>query len=84
MLQDRNTQFIVNNEDTITRMLKKNLPQGTVPILYDVYTSEIHLDLPDEVRIIQFDDVAIYACGIDRQRNKNLIKEAVNILIDHI
>jgi len=67
--------------------VKKGLPQGAVlsPILYDVYTSEIHLDLPNEVRIIQFaDDVAIYACGLDRQRNKNLIREAVNILANNL
>lgn len=62
-LQDRNPQLIVNNEATITK-IKKDLPQGAVLSLICslyVYTSDIHIDLPKEVKILQLaDNVALY------------------------
>lgn len=83
-LQDRPTQFIVNkDDDTIELMVRKGLPQGAIlsPILYDLYTVEITKNLPENIKVVQFaDDVALYVSGLDRDKNKKDLQEALRIV----
>lgn len=83
----RDTEFIVNSQETCHRRVQGGLPQGAVlsPILYALYTCDITKDLNVGVNSVQFaDDIAIYTTNIDRNLNVDRLEEAVDTLANRL
>lgn len=82
-MYSRETEFLIDSKERTTRTVFKGLPQGAVlsPLLYAIYTSDISEGILEDIKIIQFaDDIAIYTGRHHRQRNKEKLEEAVNII----
>ncbi|XP_071638459.1 uncharacterized protein [Temnothorax longispinosus] len=79
----RTVRSIVNSQEFIERLVFKGLPQGAVlsPALYSLYTGGLCSDLPEGVEAGEFaDDIVLYIRGPNRQRNKTLLQQAVNMI----
>lgn len=60
----REVEFIIDNDNSETRIVNKGFPQGAVisPNLYSIYTASITDNLNKQTEILQFaDDIAIYS-----------------------
>ncbi|XP_071582049.1 uncharacterized protein [Temnothorax nylanderi] len=82
-LYRRKVRFIVNACESIDRYVFRGLPQGAVlsPALYALYTRDLCADLPEGVEAVEFaDDIGLYVRGPNRERNRRLLQQAVNIL----
>lgn len=79
LISDRTLHLTVDNDgmkESISRVAKKGLPQGSVlsPLLYNLYVHDLESNLQPSVSVLQFaDDLLIYV------PNKNVI-EAVSLL----
>lgn len=79
----RNTEFVIDNKESIDRIIFKGLPQGAVlsPILYAIFTGDITENLDEGIKTIQFaDDIAVYTVNRDRNLNKEKLEQAVNTI----
>ncbi|XP_077282774.1 uncharacterized protein LOC143908831 isoform X2 [Temnothorax americanus] len=82
-LYRRKVRFIVNSGEHIDRFVFRGLPQGAVlsPALYSLFTRTLYDALPEGVEMVEFaDNIGMYVSGQDRQRNRLLLEQAVNII----
>lgn len=62
----REMSFFNNNQLKATRHGYRGLAQGSVSLLYNLYTDQIDKCILQEVKIIQYaDDVVVYLLGKD-------------------
>lgn len=82
-LKDRKAQIILNDGTEINKPTNKGLPQGCPlsPILFNIYTSDIHKNSNQLVVLYQFaDDFAIIAMG----PNSTIASNNMNIALQNI
>lgn len=86
-LHFREVKFVVEEDFSIKRTVCKGLPQGAVlsPMLYNLYTCQISVRLPLEVRCVQFaDDIAIWSSSASFDLRRTNIESAFDILYNNL
>ncbi|XP_077257687.1 uncharacterized protein LOC143894890 [Temnothorax americanus] len=76
----------------IETLIALDCPAGIVrfgavlsPVLYSFYTGRVCTDLPEGVQSCEFaDDIGLYVCGPNRQRNREILQLAVNLVADRL
>lgn len=79
-MKERNVEFIIDGDNSISRKVGKGLPQGAVlsPNLYSIYTADIMKNVSEKTKKLQFaDDIAIYCSTGKRSKNKKIIKKSI-------
>lgn len=64
-----------------------DLPQRAVLslLLYATYTSDLCQGIKEKIKVVQFaDDIAIYIRGHNRQKNREMLETAVNIIAKNL
>lgn len=82
-LHFRNVKFIVEEYLAVNRTVYRGLPQGAVlsPLLYNIYTSHITSELPENVSHVMFaDDIAIWSSSVRFDQRRQKIENAIQIL----
>lgn len=83
----RTTEFVINSNETVQRIVTRGLPRGAVlsPVLYDLYTCDIMHNIEDIIQKVEFaDDITIYISSDNRLSNKQNIEIAVNIIRNNL
>ncbi|XP_024882817.1 uncharacterized protein LOC112461711 [Temnothorax curvispinosus] len=83
----RDTEFIINGQESEYRRVYKGLPQGAVlsPLLYALYTYNVTNKEQIEYESVQFaDDIAAYDKGHNRDNNKRILEKAVNSISEQL
>lgn len=83
LLSDRRIFFRINGENKGPYFLNKGLPQGCIlsPILYLVYTRNLHKVLPLGCKIIEFaDDIVLYVSADNPEDCIILLQQALDSL----
>ncbi|XP_071634789.1 uncharacterized protein [Temnothorax longispinosus] len=83
----RDTEFIINGQESEHRRVYRGLPQGEVlsPLLYALYTYNVTNKEQVEYESVQFaDDIAAYVKGHNRDNNKRILEKAVNSINEQL
>lgn len=84
-MKDRKIKFIISQDKEEWRIINKDLPQGGVlsPMLYAIYTNEIHQEIRNNCQILQYaDDIVIYTTRKEEEKDARIkeIETAVDII----
>jgi ribonuclease HI len=80
ILSDRSIHVSVDSKNVLSRFVWKGLPQGSVlsPLLYNIYTHDLHSSLPSDVNILQYaDDLLIYVSGYSVENLSQLLTNSL-------
>lgn len=86
-MKDRQTKFLISEEKEKWRVINKGLPQGGVlsPILYAIYTNEIHGGIDSRCHVLQYaDDIAVYVVTKDKKVGIKDLELAVKKIDDNL
>lgn len=79
MLSERYIVLKLDDGKSITRLVSKGLPQGSVlsPILYNIYTQDLKSSL-NSVNVLQYaDDLLIYCCHKSSEKASSSITQSL-------
>ena len=87
-IANREIKCIRGYSEPVKGIQKKGLPQGAIlsPILYNIYTADIANNINLQlVNMLQYaDDIVVYATSNARDLNRNVLEEAMGIIIKNL
>ncbi|XP_024886453.1 uncharacterized protein LOC112463950, partial [Temnothorax curvispinosus] len=82
-----NVEFCTMIETLIALECPAGMGAVLSPALYSLYTGRVCTDLPEGVQSCEFADdigLGLYVCGPNRQRNRDLLQLAVNLVAERL